>query len=321
MTRREWMAAAGASAMAACASDSLPEPAAAPIVDPLAGRIIDGHVHVWTADLDRYPLAAGRDPSQMKPPSFTPEELFSHCKPLGVERINLIQMSFYGSDHSYMLDAIERYPASFAGTGLLLDVTARGAAPAQAMLQLGSRGVYAFRLVGGQYSQDGAGEWMDHAAFEEIYRVGAERNLAPSFLVGPEHLPEIGRMSAKHPQTPVIIDHLARIGAGGKPPDPQAVEALCGLAEHKRILLKIGAFYALSSEGPPYTDLLPLIERVVEAFGPDRCMWESDCPYQVQGEHTYAASLELIRDRATFLGDADREEILVGTAERFFFDR
>ena len=321
MTRRDWLTAAGAVAMTACASETAPEAPQEPAADPLAGRIIDGHVHVWTSDVEAYPLPPGRDPSQMKPPSFTPEELFAHCKPVGVERINLIQMSFYESDHSYMLNAIERYPENFAGTGLLLNVTAQGAAPAQAMLQLGAQGVYAFRLGGGQYSKDGAGEWMDHAAFESIYRVGAERNLAPSFLVGPEHLPEIGRMSEKHPETPVIIDHLARIGAGGKPPDPEAVALLCGLAKHKKILLKIGAFYALSSEGPPYTDLLPLIERVVGAFGPDRCMWESDCPYQVQGEHTYAASLNLIRERAEFLSASDQEEILVGTAERFFFNR
>jgi len=31
----------------------------------------------------------------MKPPSFTPQELFKHSKPAGVTRINLIQMSYY----------------------------------------------------------------------------------------------------------------------------------------------------------------------------------------------------------------------------------
>ena len=257
----------------------------------------------------------------MKPPSFTPEELFAHCRPAGVNRINLIQMSFYESDHSYMLDAIERFPESFAGTGLLLGVTAEGARPVETMLEMAKRRVYAFRISGGQYSRDGAGQWMDHPQFEAIYRAGAEHNLAPSFLVGPEHLPEIGRMSERFPDTPVIIDHIARIGAGGKPPDLAAVETLCGLAKHRRVLLKIGAFYALSSQGPPYTDLLPLIRRVVEAFGPERCMWESDCPYQVQPPHDYASSVDLIRRHADFLSASDKERILVRTTEEFFFKR
>ncbi len=58
--------------------------------------IIDEHVHVWTPDVSHYPLAAGFQKEDMKPASFTPEELFQHTKPAGVDRINLIQMSLYG---------------------------------------------------------------------------------------------------------------------------------------------------------------------------------------------------------------------------------
>jgi predicted TIM-barrel fold metal-dependent hydrolase len=57
---------------------------------------IDAHVHVWTPDTAHYPLAPGYTKDDMKPPSFTPQELFKHCKPVGVDRINLIQMSYYG---------------------------------------------------------------------------------------------------------------------------------------------------------------------------------------------------------------------------------
>src|SRR5947209_20632044 len=59
---------------------------------------IDAHVHVWTPDTAHYPLAEGYKKEDMKPASFTPEELFKHCKPAGVDRINLIQMSFYGTE-------------------------------------------------------------------------------------------------------------------------------------------------------------------------------------------------------------------------------
>jgi hypothetical protein len=34
----------------------------------------------------------------MMPASFTPEELFKHSRPAGVDRVNLIQISFYGFD-------------------------------------------------------------------------------------------------------------------------------------------------------------------------------------------------------------------------------
>src|SRR5689334_17322928 len=54
---------------------------------------IDAHVHVWTDDTNKYPLATGFLKPQMKPPKFTPEDLFAHAKPLGVTRVALIQMS------------------------------------------------------------------------------------------------------------------------------------------------------------------------------------------------------------------------------------
>jgi predicted TIM-barrel fold metal-dependent hydrolase len=51
-------------------------------------------------------LAAGYQRENMQPPSFTPQELFAHAHPLGVERIVLIQMSFYRYDNAYMLDCM-----------------------------------------------------------------------------------------------------------------------------------------------------------------------------------------------------------------------
>ena len=60
---------------------------------------IDAHVHVWTPDTLRYPLAEGFKKQDMAPASFTPEQLFAHCKPQGVSRIVLIQMSYYKTDN------------------------------------------------------------------------------------------------------------------------------------------------------------------------------------------------------------------------------
>src|SRR3546814_3996492 len=59
--------------------------------------------------LFRSPLAEGYKKENVQPPSFTPEELFKHSKPAGVDRINLIQMSFYGFDNRYMTDRSEEH--------------------------------------------------------------------------------------------------------------------------------------------------------------------------------------------------------------------
>src|SRR5689334_13533600 len=74
------------------------------------GNHIDAHVHVWTPDTRRYPLAPTFSRKDMVPASFTPRQLFAHCRPQGVDRIVLIQMSFYQYDNRYMLDAIAQHP-------------------------------------------------------------------------------------------------------------------------------------------------------------------------------------------------------------------
>ena len=87
-------------------------------------------------------------------------------------------------------------------------------------------------------------------------------------------------------------------------------------------MVKLGPFQALGDGQAPYLDLMPLIEGVVNAFGPERVMWESDSggPIAMENpERDFAASIALIRDHADFLGDGDKEQILVKTAADFFF--
>src|SRR5262245_56281306 len=91
---------------------------------------IDAHVHVWTDDTEHYPLGEGYKEEDVKQPRFNPEDRFKHTKPAGVDRINLIQMSFYGPagesskkgngfDNRYMLDMMALYKEVFVGTAVI----------------------------------------------------------------------------------------------------------------------------------------------------------------------------------------------------------
>jgi predicted TIM-barrel fold metal-dependent hydrolase len=276
---------------------------------------IDAHVHVWTDDTSHYPLAKGYKKENMKPRSFTPEELFKHSKPAGVNRINLIQMSYYGFDNSYMLDMIALHKDVFVGTAV---IDPRAAAPDKEMTVLAKKGVRAFRIHPGLANQ-AAEKWLQPAGFNRMFAAGARNNQAMSCLIGPDALPEVDRMCRKYPDTPVIIDHLCRIGIDGSIAD-RDVQALCDLAQYKRVMVKIGAFYALGKKKPPYTDLAPMIEKVVKAFGVKRCMWETDCPFQVDRDK-YQDSIDLIQKHLNFLTAEDKSWLLRRTAEVFFFKK
>jgi predicted TIM-barrel fold metal-dependent hydrolase len=273
---------------------------------------IDAHVHVWTPDVKRYPLAKGFQVSDMQPPRFTPAELLAEARPVGVERIVLIQMNFYGYDNRYMLDAIRDYPGVFSGVAIIDehagDVAAR-------MKELKQQGVRGFRLYAIQEPFDA---WLSNEGLAEMWKVGGEVQLAMCGLVGPAALEPIDKMCSRYPDTPVVIDHFGRIGLDGTIGEAD-LNNLCRLARHKHTHVKVSAFYALGKKQAPYTDLGPMIRRLLDAFGPERLMWATDCPYQVQNGHTYRDSIELIRSRLDYLSASDRQWILRKTAEKVFF--
>lgn len=282
----------------------------------MSTNTIDAHAHVWTDDDARYPIAPGFTREPGWPMSFDAKELFKHARPAGVERVNLIQIRFYGFDNSYILDTIAQDPERFVGTAVI-----DPAAPnvERTMAQLGERGIRAFRIHPrlGKLPPE---SWLRPEGYHKMFAAAARTGQALSCLIDPDGLPEVERMCSAYPDTPIIIDHLARIGADGVIRESD-VNALCALARHHAVLCKIGAFYALGKKKPPYTDLATLIQRVIAAFGADRCMWESDSPFQVQSPHTYQASVDLIRHGLEFLTAEDRDWLLRKTAERFFFTR
>jgi predicted TIM-barrel fold metal-dependent hydrolase len=277
-----------------------------------AGEYVDAHVHVWTPDRSRYPRSGRDREAQYEPASFTPEELFANAKPCGVKRVVLIQMNFYGFDNSYMLDAIKKHEGNFCGVAVI-DETAPDVSPN--MQKLATLGVRGFRID----PRDQPEVWLDSPGMAAMWNCAAETSQAMCALVNPDALPSINRMCDECPETKVVIDHLARIGANSPIRDSD-VSALCNLARHKNVYVKVSAFYALGEKQYPYQDLAETIRRVRDAYGASRLMWGSDSPFQVVNGHSYAGSIELVRDRLDFLTSDDLKWMLRKTAEEVFFN-
>jgi predicted TIM-barrel fold metal-dependent hydrolase len=272
---------------------------------------IDAHVHVWHPDIKKYPLKKDFEKSDMQPQSFTADELFSHCKPAGVNRIVLIQMSFYEYDHTYMCEMMDAHPGVFSGVALI-DHRADGVA--REMDELASKGMRGFRL----HSHGDAKDWVDNPNMQTLWRKAGKDGLAVCPLINPTDIPYVDALCKKFPDTTVVVDHFARIGLSGTI-ESDYLDNLCRLARFQNTHVKTSAFYALGKKSPPYDDLGPMIRKVVDAFGPERLMWASDCPFQVQGNHSYGASIALIRDRVDFLSESDKQWLLRDTAEKVFF--
>ena len=306
LTRRAFLAASSAT-IAAANLTSLQAAQASP-----KDGFIDAHVHVWTPDTKKYPISSDFTVKDMAPPSFTPEELFAHCEPAGVSRIVLIQMSFYKYDNSYMLDMMQQHAGRFAGVGIVDENQAD--TPAK-MKALRDRGVLGFRLYTDKAKAEG---WSTSKGMKAMWSTAAETGQAMCLLANPDALPAVDAMIANYPKTRVVIDHFARIGVTGKM-ETADLDNLCKLARYPNVYVKTSAFYALGAKLAPYTDLIPMIMRLVKEYGADRLMWASDCPYQVQGEHTYQASVDLVNKHMPDLSSAQRTAILRDTAAKVYF--
>jgi len=308
--RRKFIQVGGALAVGTLAAGTkVGEATAASTVDEKIKKgWIDAHSHIWGRNIDQFPLAQGQTLEDLDPVSFDDQELLAACRPFGVERVVLIQHHIYhGFDNRYLVDAARRHPDRFRVVGMVDDLSPE---PGKQMRQLHKERVTGLRIT--PWIR-GADVWLSGSGMADLWETGAETGQAMCCLIDASDLPTVSKMCSKFPKTSVVIDHFARIGVDGMIREAD-VDQLCGLAKHKQVKVKISAYYALGKKQPPYDDLVPMIRRLLDAYGPERLMWASDAPYQMTDGNTYRASVELITQRLDFLTASDRDWLLRKTA-------
>jgi len=292
--------------------DTMSSAADTPQVDLAKYPLIDAHTHLWSPDTAKWPLANGKTSDDLDPPSFTPEEFFELAHAQKVGRGVLIQHHTYHSwNNTYLTDCAAAYPGAFSVVGMIDD---QQIGVERRMDDLLKQHVRGFRITPWIHKE----KWLEGAGMAAMWKHGAKTGQSMCCLIDAKDLPGVDAMCKAHPETTVVIDHFARIGVDGMIRDAD-VQNLCKLAKHKHTHAKLSAFYALGKKQAPYLDLLPMIREVLDAFGPERCMWASDSPYQVVKGHTYPSSIELIRDRLDGLSSGDKDWLLRKTAEKVFF--
>ena len=73
--------------------------------------------------------------------SFLPADLLCHTQESSVDRIVLVQMSYYGSDNSYMLEVIRRQPGVFRGIAVVDYMLEQPDAQIHRLVAFGVRGL------------------------------------------------------------------------------------------------------------------------------------------------------------------------------------
>jgi L-fuconolactonase len=97
-------------------------------------------------------------------------------------------------------------------------------------------------------------------------------------------------------------------------PEPDAfghLPQLLALAKYPNIAVKLSGAAALSEEPFPFRDLPSRLRMIIDAFGPERCIWASDF-YRCLALHTLGEAVTFMK-YGDWLSDAEREMILAGS--------
>ena len=129
---------------------------------------------------------------------------------------------------------------------------------------------------------------------------------------------ELEIMLQRHPQLPVVLDHCMFAHADDGMQGDELQRTL-QLARYPNLHAKLTWLVAGSDQESPFADTPPLLRAVIDAYGPDRCVWGSDFPCEFYTpKTTYAGHLELFRQELG-LSVAEQEAILSSTPGRLWF--
>ena len=189
----------------------------------------------------------------------------------------------------FMDEAVKRYPDRFAGV-LVFDHTAPDLEERIATFRA-TPGMLGCRAIMSNYTQ--LQMWKNHSVsaadvrLNEQYSRGeydryfayAEKYDLPMFIGGQDFGYKAAEIAERYPGLTLIIDHFGITQSLAKPIEgdrwaalPKVLEA----ARYPNIYVKCCGVPVISREGYPYKDVWPYFHQVLNAFGPERCMWASD---------------------------------------------
>jgi predicted TIM-barrel fold metal-dependent hydrolase len=273
----------------------------------------DCHVHI-IGDPTRFPFVADR---VYTPPPATTDMLTDLHRALKIDRVVLVQPSFYGSDNACMVDALRRIGSRARGVAVL--DKAMSDSVLKEMKVAGVRGVRINLETSGQTDVAAA-----KASVEETVAQVAPLGWHIQIYTRPSVIVALADTLAALP-VPLVFDHFGGLKAALGPTQP-GYDVVIGLVKSGHAYAKISAAYRLSDKPPDYAEIAPIAQALVAA-NPDRIVWGSDWPHtnpvrRPVTEITPPANVDdglLLDQLVKWVPDAAiRRKILVGNPERLY---
>ena len=263
--------------------------------------IVDSQVHLWKAETPDWRWVSGRVAQLPEP--FTIEKLVLLMDEAGVDRAVIVPPSWPGDRNDYALEAVKRYPGRFAVMRRIpLEKPESAALLPKWREQPGMLGVrLTLHRAQSALLESGVADWFWPAA---------EKARLPVMFLAPGNAPRFKSIAERHPQLPLIIDHMnltleiAKAGA-----IKSAIDDVVALAKYPNVSVKLSSAPTYSFEDYPWRDMTEHLKRCFDAFGPRRCYWGTDLT-NAFAKSTYRQRITHFTEELSFLSEEDKDWVM-----------
>jgi L-fuconolactonase len=237
--------------------------------------VVDSHHHFWDPSRREYAWM-GDELAPIRRP-FGARELAPLVAAAGIDGTILVQTIS-------SLDETREFLATAAATDFVagvvgwVDLTDPSVGDTIAELRGGPGGTYLVGLRHQVHDEPDPVWLLRDDVRRGIEKVG-EAGLVYDLLVKTRELPAAVELATSFPDLPFVLDHIAKPRIAAGPRDVEWERAMAPLADCANVYCKLSGMVT-EARWPGWTagDLQPYVSRVLEWFGPERCMFGSDWP-------------------------------------------
>ncbi len=267
---------------------------------------VDSHHHFWRYDQSEYGWIS--EDMQILRRDFLPQDLGRETASTDVDGVVSVQarqtltetcdLLSMARRHSFILGVVGWVPLRDPSVGATLEELA------------GDPWLKGCRHVLQDEPDD---DYMLAPAFNDGIRAVTAAKLVYDILIFERHLPQTLQLVDRHPDQVFVLDHIGKplIRDGSFDAWHAGIREL---ARRPNVRCKISGMVTEAAWDAWTEDqLLPYVDAVFAAFGPQRLMFGSDWPVCLVAT-TYRRWFAFVEDYCGRLSDAERERVLGGTA-------
>jgi predicted TIM-barrel fold metal-dependent hydrolase len=266
--------------------------------------IIDCHAHLYSEDTAKYPPGVK---TPLTPPQGTGtlKHLRRLTKETGVRFVNCTHpRSYYHYDNRFTTDTARANRDWMIGVVNLDPDDPQSPALLEKYVRDSN--------VRGLVSVTGKTNRFDAPIVVQLWEVASRLGIVLNLNLNPREVEGVEAMLDRFPKVRVALDHTLNMTVRNL---DETLPAARRLAKRRNVYTKLTFLPTGSAERYPFRDLHKPCRQVIEAFGPERCVWGSNFPCELWCKNlrnepsTYAQQLRLFTHELG-LDQATKEAIL-----------